>query len=101
MLLNKEKTMSESGNKEVNYVPYIIGAVIILIGGFAYLHFNHKSLVISNKGVSISSPKLIPVVPNLPVTPVILLPVVKNVLPPVVTASGNKGIFIKGSSNGG
>jgi hypothetical protein len=97
----------------------LIGLAVLLIGGYVYMHFTHKQVIVCNKGISITTakPALVVQAP-VKVTPVVQAPVVvakpvvvtPQVAPQVVTPAPvhvapshpvpymNHGNFIHGNS---
>ena len=99
--------MSESAptNKDSKVLVIFLIVLGLLLAGVAYLHFTHKTLLITNKGIFIGKrvvtpivqlPKVVIVPPVL--KPVVLVPVVKNPVTPVQVKGPylNHGIFVKG-----
>ena len=95
--------MSESAptNKDSKVLVIFLIVLGLLLAGVAYLHFTHKTLLITNKGIFIGKRVVTPIVqpPKVVIVPpVVLVPVVKNPVTPVQVKGPylNHGIFVKG-----
>ena len=95
--------MSESAplNKDSKVLVIVLVIIGLLLAGVAYLHFTHKTLLITNKGIFIGKRIVTPIVqpPKVVIIPpVVSVPVVKNPVTPVQVKGPylNHGIFVKG-----